>query len=519
MENLGGRSFKKNEIALLIFVLIIWFIYICLTSAQHVIWRDEMRALSIANAGAFWELPKLLENEGHPILWYFLLNISSNLYDNTVVLKALSVLIALGSMILFFFYSPFKYWQKILFAFSFFPILEYSVLTRNYGISMLLLFSYAALYCNRKGNYFGLAIILALLANTNLHCFVLSAILVFIWVWEDILSNLKKFKLKENYNLILALLVAIAGISFSLYVFYPNSETKVVSAHLPELSNLAYLVIDSILSLGNRFSAIFPLVPIWASIILTWIFIAGLLIRPLYAIAFLASALFFQLFFTIYYWGFPRHQGLLFMFWISLCWIILDKELVNYQNSHHKQFKMYSRRLFNIIFIYIFPFVLGLQVIQGVNDSISEHTMVRSSSKDFGEFLGTQPGYDDAILIGEPDYNLESVPYYVNNRIYIPREHVFRDYVSFTKNSDKTLSLEELLETGLLLKEQERKPVLIVLGHLNLHHNPNQLIQFGYSSQFTWSQSQLEKFYRSTNKIASFYRGRSSERYDVFEVL
>ena len=105
MNRLKSRLDQKNETAVLIFVLLGWFVYICVTSAQHVIWRDEMRALSIANAGAFWDLPKLLENEGHPVLWYFLLNISFKLYANTVILKILSVLIALGSMSLFFFYS------------------------------------------------------------------------------------------------------------------------------------------------------------------------------------------------------------------------------------------------------------------------------------------------------------------------------------------------------------------------------------------------------------------------------
>lgn len=519
MNRLKSRLDQKNETAVLIFVLLGWFVYICVTSAQHVIWRDEMRALSIANAGAFWDLPKLLENEGHPVLWYFLLNISFKLYANTVILKILSVLIALGSMSLFFFYSPFKYWQKILFAFSFFPLLEYSVLTRNYGISMLLLFSYAALYSSRKGNYFSLAIIVALLANTNLHCFVLAAILMSVWVWDDIFSNLKKFKFKENYNLIFALLVAVAGLSFSLYVFYPNSETNVVSAKLPELSNMGFLLMESFLGLGNRFSAIFPLVPIWASIILIWIFFAALLVRPIYAFAFLGAALFFQLFFTIYYWGFPRHQGLLFMFWISLCWMVLDKDLVHQQNGSHHHVGLYLKRLFNITLVYIFPFVLALQVIQGLNSSAIEHKFVKSSSKDFGRFLEMQTEYDDAILIGEPDYNLESMPYYANNSIYIPRERVFKDYVSFTKNSEKKLSLEELLETGLMLKNQEHKPVLIVLGHLNLDQNSKQLIQFGYGSQFTWDQSQLEMFYLSTKKVASFYRGMSSERYDVFEVL
>jgi len=87
------------------------------------------------------------------------------------------------------------------------------------------------------------------------------------------------------------------------------------------------------------------------------------------------------------------------------------------------------------------------------------------------------------------------------------------------KKSKISISLAELLMTGLMLRETEHKPVLIVLGHLNLDNNAQQLIRFGYGSEFTWSNIQLEQFDRSTKKIASFYRGWSSEKYDVFEVL
>ena len=519
MEYRAIRFFEKNENALLILILLGWFIYIWLTSAQHVLWRDEMRALSIARAGSFWELPKLLKNEGHPILWYFLLNISYGIFKNTVVLKVISVLVALGSVALFFFYSPFKFWQKILFAFSFFPLVEYAIPTRNYGISMLLLFMFAALYPKRKEHLIGLSVILALLANTNVHSCVLTMFLIFIWVWEDMVLKCKKFYLKENYTLILALLIAIMGIAFSFYTFYPDGDTRVSSAILPGLSVLGYLLLESLLSLGDRFSAIFPLVPKWSSHLLTWIFIAGFLVRPLYALVFLVAALFFQLFFTIYYYGHPRHQGLLFMFWIALCWIVAEKEFLNKIRKDNKFFKLGRRRLFYFTFIFVFPFVLALQVKQGVDFSLIEHTRVSSSSKDFGEFLTKDTKYKDAILIGEPDYNLESMPYYVDNKIYIPRESVFTDYVSFTKKSKISISLAELLMTGLMLRETEHKPVLIVLGHLNLDNNAQQLIRFGYGSEFTWSNIQLEQFDRSTKKIASFYRGWSSEKYDVFEVL
>jgi hypothetical protein len=38
-----------------------------------------------------------------------------------------------------------------------------------------------------------------------------------------------------------------------------------------------------------------------------------------------------------------------------------------------------------------------------------------SSSKAFGEFLNTSESYRDAIIVPEPDYLLESLPYYADS--------------------------------------------------------------------------------------------------------
>ena len=83
MEHWSRHFLNRDNNGWLFLALIAWLVYICLTSAQHVPWRDEVRALSIARAGPFWELPKLLHNEGHPALWYFLLNIAHGVFGST----------------------------------------------------------------------------------------------------------------------------------------------------------------------------------------------------------------------------------------------------------------------------------------------------------------------------------------------------------------------------------------------------------------------------------------------------
>jgi hypothetical protein len=48
-----------------------------------------------------------------------------------------------------------------------------------------------------------------------------------------------------------------------------------------------------------------------------------------------------------------------------------------------------------------------------------------SSSKALGAFLNGAPSFRDAILVPEPDYYIESLPYYAHNPIYLARERRF----------------------------------------------------------------------------------------------
>ena len=62
-------------------------------------------------------------------------------------------------------------------------------MARNYGISMLLLFVAAVLY-RKRGEYpIRLALVLALLANTNVHSAVLVGLITGVWILEELIGN------------------------------------------------------------------------------------------------------------------------------------------------------------------------------------------------------------------------------------------------------------------------------------------------------------------------------------------
>ena len=118
---------------------------------HHVFWRDEVRALNIAKAAEnLLQLPKLLENEGHPFLWYFILKITYAFTHSNYVLPVLAALFATINVFFLLFKSPFHWSLVAIFIFGQYGLYEYGIIARNYGITLTLFFSFAILYRQKR---------------------------------------------------------------------------------------------------------------------------------------------------------------------------------------------------------------------------------------------------------------------------------------------------------------------------------------------------------------------------------
>jgi len=63
---------------------------------QHDMWRDEVRALSVAiNKPSWSSLVFELRHEGHPIIWYALLRIGYALTHSHLVLPVIAIVIGI----------------------------------------------------------------------------------------------------------------------------------------------------------------------------------------------------------------------------------------------------------------------------------------------------------------------------------------------------------------------------------------------------------------------------------------
>ena len=153
-------------------------VFVCLQLAQHQMWRDELNAWGLVVASpTLAELHANLRYEGHPGLWHLLLWFASRLSSDPSAMQAVHALIATGVAALIAFGSPFSRIEKLLLLLNFYIAYDYAVVSRNYGIGLLLALAYAQLRATRPDRVLANGAVLGLLANTNVFGLLLSGVL------------------------------------------------------------------------------------------------------------------------------------------------------------------------------------------------------------------------------------------------------------------------------------------------------------------------------------------------------
>jgi hypothetical protein len=111
--------------------------------------------------------------DGHPLLWNTLLMFITRFSHDPFYMQLLHITISTIGVIIFLRNAPFTDLFKIFFVFGYYMLYEYNIISRNYAISMLMLFIFCTLYKSTTQNPLRLFIVLAVLANT--HVFSLIA--------------------------------------------------------------------------------------------------------------------------------------------------------------------------------------------------------------------------------------------------------------------------------------------------------------------------------------------------------
>ena len=152
---------------------------------HHQMWRDEVNAFALARASP--TLPTLfhyIHYEGHPWLWYVMLWLVTRVSSNVDAMKVLQAFIGTAIYLVLGLASPFRRCEKLLLFSGYFIVFEYTVITRMYGVQLLLALVYIALRARRPQAVLAGATLLGLLACCDLSGMALSAALLVEYLWS-----------------------------------------------------------------------------------------------------------------------------------------------------------------------------------------------------------------------------------------------------------------------------------------------------------------------------------------------
>ena len=128
----------------------------------------------------------------------------------------------------------------------------------------------------------------------------------------------------------------------------------------------------------------------------------------------------------------------------------------------------------------------------------------RSRSADFAAFLADRPDLRNAVVIADPDFLLETLPYYLKNETYLLREQQYGNVVTFTNKARLKLQLDDVLQAARTIRDTRGKPVVILLmQRLDGTAERNYLYGRGLWT-LTTTPAQVQSFLSATSLLHTF---------------
>ncbi|WP_064694799.1 hypothetical protein [Rhizobium aegyptiacum] len=474
-------------------IFLLWWVLASALCWSQTVWRDEVRALSLALQGeSFIDMLRQMHGEGHPALWYILLRAAHGVVGSPVVLKIVALMVATVSAYLLVFRLKLPLSIMLLSLFSSFSIFDYAAMSRNYGISMLVVFLIVLSWKRGLRNGILLGLLFALLANTNVHSVVLVGGFLAYWFFDLVLARPRP-PLSAFRAFATAAAIAAAGVVLCFLTVYPTFN----DAGQNDLAdkNFVVLVLSALTATSSYFMAFYPdrilelavaeplLARIFAALMAVLIYgsLLGLANRrpAMFAAALVLLGL--SLLFTLVYPGSYRHQALWLVFMIAIT-ALTTPPRPGSADAGGTEAAGAGVRIGRLCFMIL----LALQVASGIEKA---HQFLftdvpLSRARDLGSFIQSRPDLKDAIIVADPDYLVEPLPYYVSNRTYLLREERFGAIVRYTRSARLSLSLAEILQTARQLQRSEHAPIVILLSQrldriaapVSLHESYNWLL-------------------------------------------
>jgi len=193
---------------------------------QHAMWRDELQVWQLVRARpGLGQLLLSARYEGHPILWFLMVDAVAHLTADPVAMKVLHAAVASGTVFIVAWRAPWKPIFRAAFALGYFPLFEYGVISRNYSVGVLLGFAACAIIASPKRiPLLLLALVLLLMTQCNVFAGILALALAWgAWVEWLARRNEGREELPRS-RMIIAVAVMVVGALILAIELRPASD-------------------------------------------------------------------------------------------------------------------------------------------------------------------------------------------------------------------------------------------------------------------------------------------------------
>lgn len=465
-------GFSLSPLKFTFFVTLAFFLFALIGLLNHELWRDEHQAWLVARDAQ--SLSQLLDNmkyEGNPALWHFFLFIITRFSHDPVYMQLFHLLVAVSFIFIFNRYAPLSNLHKILFSFGYFPLYEYGVISRSYGLGVLLIFSICALYKHRISKYILIGFLLALLANVTIYALVIGAAIAGVLILDYFYYQQKNFK--TTLQLGSGMVIFLAGLLFSLYQVWPEKDNsfpapyattpleisrwfqtsaKIFTTYfyIPQLNinfwNTTIFYKDPGLFGPNAFwpwikehpgyylgLIIFPIV--------TFITGISLFIRkPLVLLLYLCSTLGL---FAIYYYTallHVRYSGYMFIALIACYWISEYYPSKNYKAGWKDFLSLFGKKIYKPILTIMLVFSL----IGSLAALSVDMTHKFSPSKDVADYIKINK-IDTLPIVGVTDFTISPLSTFLDTSLYYPQMDSTGSFTIWNSKRKNTMTFQEVV--------------------------------------------------------------------------
>lgn len=459
---------------------------------HHEMWRDEFQAWLLArDSASLIELFQNMRYEGHPALWHLFLYGLTHITHNPLIMQIFHLLISVVIIFLIVKKSPFSLLHRFLLSFGYLIFYEYTMISRNYNLGILFIFLFCTFYSSQKVKSVLLAIILALMANTNAYGFMISFALSLALIY-DIFVKIKANKYQPQ-KIATTLIILFLGWAISLaQIIRPLLVTDTIIRPLESASSQIKSnpsLLQEVKKLGNAIANIWksyvpipldfkarfwdsnilihnPHIPsistvslaeilaVLASFLLLCLAIKFLSKQPLILIIYVTGTFSLIAFQYLIFSGSMRHWGNLFILFIACFWL-LQKELLQEPNSSQTQ---RDENKFKSQFLTV---IFSIQLLAGFHAYSIDMFYPFSMGKEVANYI-KENQLEKMTILGQSMRMLVTIPGYLDQKIYYPETEEFGSF--WTKKTKKKNS-EELLKDIEKLIRQTNNDVLLITSY------------------------------------------------------